>query len=92
MQRLFDRLSRFPTLVRVVPFVLFLLLARASKPEQEAFIGDQTGGRVFLFLHTDDFWRDYNEMVDRGVRFVLEPVAPTGPAPPTRPVPLDDVR
>ena len=50
-----------------------LLLARASKPEQEAFVGNQTGGRVFLFLNTDDFWRDYNEMVDRGVRFVREP-------------------
>ena len=50
-----------------------LLLARASKPEQEAFIGNQTGGRVFLFLNTDDFWRDYNEMVERGVKFVREP-------------------
>jgi catechol 2,3-dioxygenase-like lactoylglutathione lyase family enzyme len=50
-----------------------LLLARASKPEQETFIGNQTGGRVFLFLNTDDFWRDYNEMVARGVRFVREP-------------------
>lgn len=50
-----------------------LLLARASKSEQEAFIGNQTGGRVFLFLNTDDFWRDYNEMTDRGVKFVREP-------------------
>ncbi|HYE74542.1 MAG TPA: VOC family protein [Blastocatellia bacterium] len=50
-----------------------LLLARASKPEQEAFIGNQTGGRVFLFLNTDDFWRDYHEMVLRGIRFVREP-------------------
>jgi len=50
-----------------------LLLARASKPEQEVFVGNQTGGRVFLFLNTDDFWRDYNEMVERGVRFVREP-------------------
>jgi len=50
-----------------------LLLARASKPEQEEFIGNQTGGRVFLFLNTDDFWRDYNEMIDRGVNFVREP-------------------
>ena len=40
-----------------------LLLARASTPEQEAFIGNQAGGRVFLFLRTDDFWRDYREMV-----------------------------
>jgi len=50
-----------------------LLLARASNPEQEAFIGNQTGGRVFLFLNTDDFWRDYNEMIERGVKFVREP-------------------
>ncbi len=50
-----------------------LLLARASKPEQEAIVGNQTGGRVFLFLNTDDFWRDYNEMVERGVNFVREP-------------------
>ena len=39
-----------------------LLLARAANPEQESRIGNQTGGRVFLFLHTDDFWRDYREM------------------------------
>ena len=50
-----------------------LLLARASIPEQEAFIGRQTGGRVFLFLNTDDFWRDYNEMLSAGIRFVREP-------------------
>ena len=50
-----------------------LLLARASTPEQEAFVGNQTGGRVFLFLSTDDFWRDYHEMVAAGIRFVREP-------------------
>jgi catechol 2,3-dioxygenase-like lactoylglutathione lyase family enzyme len=50
-----------------------LLLARASKPEQEPFIGNQAGGRVFLFLQTDDFWRDYNEMVSLGINFVREP-------------------
>jgi catechol 2,3-dioxygenase-like lactoylglutathione lyase family enzyme len=50
-----------------------LLLARASTPEQEAFIGRQTGGRVFLFLRTDDFWRDYHEMAAGGIRFVREP-------------------
>ena len=56
-----------------------LLLARAATPEQEAFIGNQTGGRVFLFLNSDDFWRDYNEMVSRGIQFVREPkVAPYG--------------
>lgn len=50
-----------------------LLLARASKPEQEAFIGRQTGGRVFLFLGTDEFWRDYNEMLAAGIHFVRQP-------------------
>ena len=50
-----------------------LLLAYASKPEQEAFIGNQTGGRVFLFLSTDDFWRDYNRMVADGIVFTREP-------------------
>lgn len=50
-----------------------LLLARASKPEQEPFIGNQTGGRVFLFLNTDDFWRDYNTMVSKGIKFVRPP-------------------
>jgi catechol 2,3-dioxygenase-like lactoylglutathione lyase family enzyme len=50
-----------------------LLLARADKPEQASRIGNQTGGRVFLFLHTDDFWRDYNEMVARKVKFVRPP-------------------
>ena len=50
-----------------------LLLARASKPEQEPFIGNQAGGRVFLFLATDDFWRDYNEMLSLGIHFVRPP-------------------
>ena len=50
-----------------------LLLARASNVEQEAFIGNQAGRRVFLFLNTDDFWRDYNEMVERGVKFIRDP-------------------
>lgn len=50
-----------------------LLLAKASKEEQEAFIGNQTGGRVFLFLNTDDFWRDYNAMLAKGIEFVREP-------------------
>lgn len=50
-----------------------LLLVRASGPEQVARIGDQTGGRVFLFLHTDDFWRDYNAFAARGVRFTEAP-------------------
>lgn len=50
-----------------------LLLARASTPEQERAIGNQTGGRVFLFLQTDDFWRDYNRLTALGVRFVRMP-------------------
>ena len=61
------------------PDGLSLLLARASTPEQAAFIGNQSGGRVFLFLRTDDFWRDYEAMVARGVRFVRPPkTAPYG--------------
>jgi catechol 2,3-dioxygenase-like lactoylglutathione lyase family enzyme len=56
-----------------------LLLARASTPEQEAFIGRQTGGRVFLFLRTDDFWRDYQDMLAAGIHFVRPPkTAPYG--------------
>ena len=50
-----------------------LLLARASTPEQERFIGDQAGGRVFLFLRTDDFDRDHEAMLARGITFVREP-------------------
>jgi len=50
-----------------------LLLARAATPEQARFVGDQAGGRVFLFLRTDDFWRDYRRMTDAGVRFVRPP-------------------
>jgi catechol 2,3-dioxygenase-like lactoylglutathione lyase family enzyme len=46
-----------------------LLLARASTPEEASRVGNQTGGRVFLFLHTDDYWRDYHEMLARGVKF-----------------------
>ena len=50
-----------------------LLLAKAGTPEQAARVGDQTGGRVFLFLQTDDFWRDYEAMKAGGVRFTEEP-------------------
>ena len=50
-----------------------LLLARAGTSEQAAHIGNQTGGRVFLFLHTDDFERDWRTMLERGVRFVEGP-------------------
>lgn len=50
-----------------------ILLARASRPEQEAFVGNQAGGRVFLFLNTDDFWRDFERLKTKGVRIVREP-------------------
>jgi catechol 2,3-dioxygenase-like lactoylglutathione lyase family enzyme len=50
-----------------------LVLGRASGPEQEAAIGNQTGGRVFLFLQTDDFRRDYERYREAGVAFVREP-------------------
>ena len=50
-----------------------LLLAKASTSEEVSRIGNQTGGRVFLFLHTDDFWRDYNAIREKGVKFVREP-------------------
>jgi catechol 2,3-dioxygenase-like lactoylglutathione lyase family enzyme len=50
-----------------------LLLARAAAPAQATRVGNQTGGRVFLFLHTDDFWRDYNAFVARGVVFRRPP-------------------
>jgi catechol 2,3-dioxygenase-like lactoylglutathione lyase family enzyme len=50
-----------------------ILLARASNARQAGFVGDQTGGRVFLFLSTDDFWRDYDLYRARGVDFVRDP-------------------
>ena len=50
-----------------------LLLAKAASVEQHSYVGNQTGGRVFLFLHTDDFWRDYKEMEKEGVSFLEEP-------------------
>lgn len=50
-----------------------LLLARASTSQQDVFVGDQTGGRVFLFLRTDDFWRDYERLTAAGVHFVRGP-------------------
>jgi len=49
-----------------------LLLAKAVNEEQESRIGNQTGGRVFLFLHTDDFWRDYGAMKSNGIVFIRE--------------------
>ena len=52
-----------------------LLLAKAASNEQIAYCGNQTGGRVFLFLHTDNFLRDYRAMADKGVKFLEEPRA-----------------
>jgi catechol 2,3-dioxygenase-like lactoylglutathione lyase family enzyme len=54
-----------------------LLLAQAANAEQSSRIGNQTGGRVFLFLHTDDFWRDYRHYQAQGIRFVREPAEET---------------
>ncbi len=51
-----------------------LLLAKAANEEQKTRIGNQTGGRVFLFLYTDNFWRDYNTMKSKEIIFVREPV------------------
>ena len=51
-----------------------LLLAKAATDEQQTRIGNQTGGRVFLFLYTDDFWRDYNNLTEKKVNFVRPPV------------------
>lgn len=50
-----------------------LLLAKAANEEQQSRIGNQTGGRVFLFLYTDDFWRDYKNMLDKKIKFIREP-------------------
>jgi uncharacterized glyoxalase superfamily protein PhnB len=52
-----------------------ILLARPSQPDQEAFVGNQTGGRVTFFLRTDDFWRDYDTLRSRGVEFARPPKA-----------------
>ena len=51
-----------------------LLLARAANEEQSSRIGNQTGGRVFLFLYTDDFYRDYHHMLEEEIRFIRQPV------------------
>lgn len=56
-----------------------ILLAKASNEEQESRIGNQTGGRVFLFLQTDDFWHDYQRMTAAGIEFIRDPqTAPYG--------------
>lgn len=53
--------------------IFTLLLAKAANEEQQKAVGNQSGGRVFLFLHTEDFWRDYRNMVEKGVDFVRAP-------------------
>lgn len=55
------------------PLRATLLLARAANDHQEKYIGDQSGGRVFMFLSTDDFWRDYDAMVEKGIEFTRDP-------------------
>lgn len=73
-----DRLGRDKRWVLVAPpgsRGTHLLLAKASTPEEESRIGNQTGGRVFLFLHSEDFWRDYRAMTARGVKFLEAPRA-----------------
>src|SRR5881392_2949273 len=50
-----------------------LLLAKAANEEQRSRVGNQTGGRVFLFLYTDDFWRDYKNMIANDIKFVRGP-------------------
>ena len=80
------RISETKRWVRVAPHgnsassqTCSLLLAKADGEAQQNFIGNQTGGRVFLFLHTDDFWRDYRDMTDQGIEFVRPPsVEPYG--------------
>ena len=51
----------------------FVLVEDTYQPEQVPFIGNQAGGRVFLFLNTDDFWRDYHNMVEKGIQFIRQP-------------------
>jgi catechol 2,3-dioxygenase-like lactoylglutathione lyase family enzyme len=50
-----------------------LLLAKAANDEQKSRVGNQTGGRVFLFLNTDNFWRDYHEMLEKNIKFIRPP-------------------
>jgi catechol 2,3-dioxygenase-like lactoylglutathione lyase family enzyme len=69
------RLSETKRWVLVTPpnSACSLLLAKAADDEQKSRVGNQTGGRVFLFLYTDDFWRDHNLYLERGVEFIREP-------------------
>jgi len=71
------RLSETKRWVRIKPKSssgFCLLLAKADGEEQKSRVGNQTGGRVFLFLYTDDFWRDYKNMQANGILFIREPI------------------
>jgi len=71
-----DRLGRNKRWVLIAPRGsrgTQILLAKASNEEEASRIGNQAGSRVFLFLHTDDFWRDYKAMREKGIKFVREP-------------------
>ncbi|HEX4536327.1 MAG TPA: VOC family protein [Candidatus Acidoferrum sp.] len=68
-----DREKRWVVIAPPVSQGTCLLLARAVTDEQASRVGNQTGGPVFLFLHTDDFWRDYHAMKERGVNFQEAP-------------------
>ncbi len=71
------KLSETKRWIRIKPQGLSqfcLLLAKADGEEQKSRVGNQTGGRVFLFLYTDDFWKDYKNMKAKGISFVREPV------------------
>ncbi len=70
------KLSETKRWVRVAPpgsIETSILLAKAANETQSQFVGNQSGGRVFLFLHTDDFWRDYNRLLQKKVEFIRQP-------------------
>lgn len=70
-----DQNKRWVVVAPSGPSETTLILAQPSTAEQESFIGNQTGGRVTFFLRTDDFWRDYNKMIAKGVTFIRDPKA-----------------
>lgn len=68
-----DKLKRWVVIAPPGAMECCLLLAKAANEQQLASVGNQTGGRVFLFLFTDDFLRDYNKMLEKGITFVRPP-------------------
>lgn len=68
-----DELKRWVVIAPKGATECTLLLAKAANEEQQQAIGNQSGGRVFLFLFTDDFWRDYNKYLERGINFIRPP-------------------